>query len=217
MFDADFLWQLILLPLFILSLAVHEFAHAWAAWRLGDDTAARAGRLTLNPLAHIDVLGTIIAPLLLHFGWAKPVPYDPSRFRRSVNMGTGSALVSAAGPASNVLLALVSAVALGLALRFTPGLVEEGSPVGFLLSNLVVLNCGLALFNLLPVPPLDGGGLIGGLLPTRYREGWHHIQQLGPLLLVAVFFFGGRLIAGPVNALAALFFSLTRALAPGLP
>jgi len=75
----------------------------------------------------------------------------------------------------------------------------------------------LALFNLLPVPPLDGGGLIGGLLPTRYREGWHHIQQLGPLLLVAVFFFGGRLIAGPVNALAALFFSLTRALAPGLP
>jgi Zn-dependent protease len=216
LFDADFLRQLIMLPLVILSLSVHEFAHAWAAWRLGDDTAARAGRLTLNPIAHIDVLGTLILPLLAGFGWAKPVPYDPTRFRRSISMGTGSALVSGAGPASNVLLAGASATLLGLSYRLLPASVWEGSPGEFLLSKMVVLNCALALFNLLPVPPLDGGGLIGGLLPTRLREGWHRIQQFGPFLLVAVFFFGGRVIAGPLNLLASTMFALTRAIAPDL-
>jgi Zn-dependent protease len=210
--NGDLTGQLMMLPLFILSLSVHEFAHAWAAYRLGDDTAARAGRLTLNPLAHLDPLGTL-ALFLAGFGWAKPVPYDPTRFRRSISMGTGSALVSAAGPASNILLALLSAVVFGLVLRFAPDAAAVDTPGRMFLANMVVLNCGLALFNLLPVPPLDGGGLIGGLLPFRYRAGWHRLQQLGPFLLLAVFFLGARLIAGPMRALASLLFSITRAIA----
>jgi Zn-dependent protease len=211
-FNGDFMGQLMMLPLFILSLSVHEFAHAWAAWRLGDDTAARAGRLTLNPLAHLDLIGTLTL-FVAGFGWAKPVPYDPTRFRRNISMGTGSAIVSAAGPISNVLLALVSAVVFGLVLRFAPELADAGTPGRMFLANMVVLNCGLALFNLLPVPPLDGGGLIGGLLPFRYRAGWHRFQQLGPILLLLVFFMGARLIATPMRALASLLFTITRAIA----
>jgi Zn-dependent protease len=202
-----------MLPLSVLSLTVHEFAHAWMALRLGDDTAERAGRLTLNPLVHIDVLGTLILPVIARFGWAKPVPYDPTRFRRSISMGTGSALVSAAGPASNVLLAILSALVLGLLYRLAPGLVAEGTAGGFFLENLVVLNCGLAIFNLLPVPPLDGGGLIGGLLPYRFRPVWHQIQSAGPILIVVVFMFGGQLVGPPTMALARLVFNITRALA----
>src|SRR5512142_2218234 len=117
----------ILIPL-LLSLTVHEFAHAWSAARLGDDTGARAGRLTLNPLAHIDPIGTILLPLLgIPFGWARPVPVDPSRFRRTVKMRTGVMLTAAAGPLSNVILAVVCTVGYGLALRFMPEVALPGS------------------------------------------------------------------------------------------
>ena len=106
MFGSDFTWRLMWLPISILSLSFHEFAHAWSAWKLGDDTASREGRLTLNPVSHIDLLGTIILPLLgVPFGWAKPVPVNPARFRRDVNMSTGMAITATAGPLSNVLLA----------------------------------------------------------------------------------------------------------------
>src|SRR5215471_12296793 len=99
-----------LVPL-LLSLTVHEWAHAWSAYRLGDDTAAKLGRLTLNPIAHIDPIGTLILPLLgVPFGWAKPVPVVASRFRRGVNMTTGMMITAAAGPLSNVVLAVLSAV-----------------------------------------------------------------------------------------------------------
>src|SRR5512134_1879423 len=106
---------LLLLPPLLLSLSFHEWAHAWSAHKLGDDTAERMGRLTLNPLAHIDPLGTILLPLLgVPFGWAKPVPVNPARFRRGVHMGRGMMITSAAGPLSNLLLATVCAVLFGL-------------------------------------------------------------------------------------------------------
>jgi Zn-dependent protease len=110
----------ILIPL-ILSLTVHEFAHAWSAYRLGDDTASRMGRLTLNPLAHIDPIGTVLLPLLgIPFGWARPVPINPARFRRSMRMSTGMMITAAAGPLANVILAVACTVAYGLLLRFAP-------------------------------------------------------------------------------------------------
>jgi Zn-dependent protease len=214
LFSSDFGWRLMWLPLSILSLSVHEFAHAWAAWRLGDDTAAREGRLTLNPLSHIDLLGTIVLPLLgVPFGWAKPVPVDPSRFRRDVSMGRGMAITASAGPLSNVLLALLASIGLGLAFRYAPGLVETGQPGRFFLVNMVLLNVGLALFNLIPIPPLDGSRIVAWVLPYRLRNQWHELERFAPVLLIGIFWFGGRLVSGPIQAVAALLFELTRALA----
>ena len=200
MFGPDFAWRLMWLPISILSLSFHEYAHAWSAWKLGDDTASRQGRLTLNPLAHIDLLGTIILPLFspVPFGWAKPVPVDPARFRRDVTMGRGMALTASAGPLANVLLAVVAALLLGLGLRFAPELVGGDSPGGFFLSAMLRMNVGLAIFNMLPVPPLDGSRIVAWLLPYRLQQQWHQLEQLAPFLLIAVFMFGGRIVAGPI-------------------
>lgn len=192
-----------LIPL-LLSLSVHEFAHAWSADRLGDDTARRQGRLTLNPIPHIDPLGTLILPLFLMlsgtgflFGWAKPVPVNPTGFRRGVHMGRGMAWTAAAGPLSNVLLAIVAAVILGLLLRFAPDTLHPGGGVQELLVNLLRINIILALFNMIPVPPLDGSRIVDGYVSARLRPAWERVTALAPFLLLAVFFFGGRIISGP--------------------
>ncbi len=153
----------------ILSLSVHEFAHAWVAFRLGDDTASREGRLTLNPLAHIDVFGTLLVPgfnvLLGGFaliGWAKPVPVRPVRFNRKVTMRTGMILTAIAGPLSNLLLAVVAIGLWALLFRLSPDLLFGDRPTGLakLLHAMFVLNIGLFIFNLLPLPPLDGSRLL---------------------------------------------------------
>ncbi len=171
----------------VLSLTVHEFFHAWTAWRLGDDTAARMGRLTLNPIPHIDLLGTIILPLMnAPIGWAKPVPVNPARFRRGVSMSRGDILVSTAGPLSNIGLGLLSAVAYGLLVRFSPGLVETGSAGHALLVRLILVNAGLAVFNLLPIPPLDGGHVADSLMPVRWRPGWEKFVTFAPFILIGL-------------------------------
>lgn len=198
MTSADILDRLLLLVPLMLSLSVHEFAHAWSAYRLGDDTAARMGRLTLNPLAHIDLVGTILLPLLrIPFGWAKPVPINPTRFRRDVPMGRGMAITASAGPLSNILLAVLCTIVYGLLARFAPGTVAAGSAATALLVVAIQLNVNLALFNLLPVPPLDGSRIVDGFLPVRLRPQWDAFARFAPVLLLAIFFFGGRLIAGP--------------------
>ncbi|HUL60727.1 MAG TPA: site-2 protease family protein [Anaeromyxobacteraceae bacterium] len=197
----------------LLSLAVHEFAHAWSAWRLGDDTAARMGRLTLNPLAHADPVGTFLLPLLgIPFGWARPVPVNPARFRRDVRMGTGMALTAAAGPISNLVLATAATAAYALLVRFAPGSVEPGSGAERLLQIGVYLNVNLAIFNLIPIPPLDGSRIVDGFLPVRLRPAWEQITALSPFLLIAVFFFAGRLIAGPSAFVLELLDQLARAI-----
>ncbi len=200
----------------ILSLAVHEFAHAWAAYRLGDDTAARAGRLTLNPFAHADLVGTILLPLLgIPFGWAKPVPINPLRFRRDVGMGTGMALTAAAGPISNLVLAVLATTAYALLARFAPDLVGRGAGVRQLLQTAIVLNVNLALFNLIPIPPLDGSRIVDGFMPLRLRPQWDQVMAFSPFLLIAVFVFAGRIIGGPsdfvVGLLSQLFNSIRAA------
>src|SRR5215208_7117684 len=153
---------MLLVPL-VLSLSFHEWAHAWSASKLGDDTAERAGRLTLNPLPHIDIIGTIALPLLgVPFGWAKPVPVDPTRFRSTVRMGTGMAITAAAGPLSNLLLATICAAVFGALARFSPDVVMPGQGIRTLLLLMIRLNVTLALFNLIPVPPLDGSRIVEG-------------------------------------------------------
>ena len=189
---------MIVIPL-LLSLTIHEWAHAWSAHRLGDDTARLQGRLTLNPIAHIDLVGTLVLPLLgIPFGWAKPVPVNPTRFRRGVKMSTGMVLTAAAGPLANVFLAIVSAVAFGLVARFAPMSAGSGGlGIATLLTTLTVINVSLALFNLFPIPPLDGSRVVDGLLPLSWRPQWQSIVRLSPLLLVALIAFGGNIISGP--------------------
>jgi Zn-dependent protease len=176
--------MLIWIPL-VLSLTIHEWAHAWSAYQLGDDTAEREGRLTLNPLEHMDPIGSFLLPLLgIPFGWAKPVPINPARFRGS--MDAGLILTALAGPISNLALALVS-VALGASFVAVGWLVPgHGSALWRLLEMLVLLNVILAAFNLLPIPPLDGGRVVDGLMPRRLRAAWDRFAAVGPVMLGAV-------------------------------
>lgn len=169
----------------VLSLTVHEWAHAWSANLLGDDTAERQGRLTLNPLAHIDPLGTIILPLLgIPFGWARPVPVNPARFRRDIPMHTGMMITAAAGPLSNVLIAVLCALLLGLGMRLGVG--AERLDVFELLQTGMMLNILLAVFNLLPIYPLDGSRVVEGLISYRLRPAWDRYCHYGPMLLMAI-------------------------------
>jgi Zn-dependent protease len=194
----------LLIPV-LLSLAVHEWAHAWSAWQLGDDTAALQGRLTLNPLAHVDPLGTLLLPLVgVPFGWAKPVPVNPIRFHRGVRLGTGLALTAAAGPLANLVLAAGASLALGLLARFAPEAHAAGGAMPALLHTLVFLNVVLALFNLLPIPPLDGSRILDAFLPARLRPAWDTLSGAAPAALVAVLvlpvLLGVSLFAWPLAA-----------------
>lgn len=190
---------MLLIPL-ILSLTVHEFFHAWTAWRLGDDTAARMGRLTLNPLPHIDPIGTILLPLAgVPFGWAKPVPVDIRRIRRDVSMTKGNIIISAAGPISNIGLAILSSIVFALLYRFAPDAMGRGHGWRELLAMLIQVNVALALFNLLPIPPLDGSHVAEALVPFRFRGLWETFARFSPFVLLAFFFFGRGLLTGPMS------------------
>jgi Zn-dependent protease len=191
-----------LIPL-ILSLTVHEWAHAISAYKLGDDTAEREGRLTLNPIPHIDPIGTLLLPLFspIPFGWAKPVPVVPTRFRRDVTMRTGMMITAAAGPVSNIILAFVCMLMYGIALRFFPHVFVEHEALQALLTYSVGLNISLAVFNALPIPPLDGSRIVDGVMPYRYRDGWERFARFAPLLLLGMIVFPGSLsfMSGPMR------------------
>ncbi len=167
----------------VLSITVHEWAHAASASWLGDDTARLLGRNTLNPLAHIDPVGTVLLPLLgIPFGWAEPVPINPIRFRRNVNMKLGVLIVAIAGPISNFCLAGLCWLLLKLlvAAQFGNAEILEG------LSNVMALNLVLAIFNLLPIPPLDGSRVVDSLMPTGWRPLWNSFSRFGFVLLLAL-------------------------------
>jgi Zn-dependent protease len=199
---------LVVLPVLLLSLTVHEFAHAWAARRLGDDTAMRMGRYTLNPLAHMDPIGTFFLPVFTNipFGWAKPVPVNPARFRHGVNMGKGMMFTALAGPASNFLLGIASALLLGLVARIDPSLGSTGDGRGAsgiaaaFLYSMIQMNVVLGIFNLLPIPPLDGSRIVDAFLPVRFRPAWEAFSRFSIFALLILVFFGWRLIGGPINA-----------------
>ena len=178
---------LLLVPV-VLSLTVHEFAHAWTARALGDDTAERAGRLTLNPLEHIDPVGLLLPLLGIPFGWAKPVPVDPARFSSGVSMEAGLVLTAGAGPLSNLLVAVVATVGMGLWARLDPTAATATGAAWTMLRTIAFLNVLLALFNLLPVPPLDGSRIADGLMPRFLRPAWEAFSNVGPLALLAVLF-----------------------------
>lgn len=199
-----------LIPM-ILSLSVHEWAHAWSAFKLGDDTAERQGRLTLDPMAHIDPIGTLLLPLLgIPFGWAKPVPVNPARFRRDVHMGTGMAITAAAGPISNLILSLICAIVLGLMYR--NGLHGQRALL-MLFGYSMQLNIALALFNLIPLPPLDGSRIVDRFIPYAWRGGWEQFTRFSPLLLLVVIASGGYFLAGPRNYLTEVLIGVIQGVA----
>ncbi|MHC4640876.1 MAG: site-2 protease family protein [Planctomycetota bacterium] len=172
---------LFVLPIFLVSLTIHEYAHAWVAYRYGDDTAKSMGRLTLNPLAHISLFGTIILPFFVKFGWAKPIPVNFSILTKKQIF-----CVAAAGPLANILLALILTGAFHLF-----GL--EAIPLlGGFVFLAILLNVMLAVFNLIPVPPLDGSRLVYAMLKSsRAINAYHKYGRYGIFILIAFLLLGG--------------------------
>lgn len=198
---------MMLIPM-ILSLSVHEWAHARSAYALGDDTASMMGRMSLNPVVHIDIVGTIVLPLLgVPFGWAKPVPVNPVRFARKYSMRWGMMVTALAGPASNVALAVISAILLSVMRHGAPELVQSVPELFTFLMMMVYINIGLAIFNMIPVPPLDGSRLADYFMPQRWRPAWEAIYHGAPIalamLIIGLQFFGGvlSLIIGVIASL----------------
>lgn len=176
--------------LLILAISIHEFAHAWVADRLGDPTARLAGRLTLNPKAHLDPVGTFLL-LFVGFGWGKPVPFDPFNLR---NPKKDSGLISFAGPASNLLMAVLASILfkfLDVLPIFFPTF------IGAILFQFIYFNIILAIFNLIPIHPLDGFKVVAGLIPKKYYEDWLSLEHYGMIFLILLIFpfFGGSPIS----------------------
>jgi Zn-dependent protease len=206
----------------IFAATFHEAAHGFVALRFGDDTALRAGRISLNPLNHIDLFGTILLPALLlmtsgfMFGYAKPVPVNFGRLRPA---RLGMILVALAGPGMNVLMALISSLLL-FAVGFAPAAAQRW--LGLNLAHLIVLNCVLCVFNMLPLPPLDGGRVAVGILPRFLAWPLARLEPYGMLILMGLFAIGyisaradlninplGWLILGPANLLIRLVLAVT--------
>ncbi|MDD2534597.1 MAG: site-2 protease family protein [Eubacteriales bacterium] len=189
--------QSILVTVLVLtiSLSFHEMAHAWAAYRLGDDTAALQGRLTMNPLAHLDPIGALVF-MIAGIGWAKPVPINPSRFTRKISMKKGIMLTSLAGPSANIILAAIASIlhAITAFLIYTLGEGNVLNMLGQLFYMMYYANTALAVFNLLPIPPLDGYKIFGAALPNEiYYRVMRFERYIGIVFLMLVMFGGGIL------------------------
>jgi Zn-dependent protease len=178
----------------LFSLSFHESAHAWAALRLGDDTAAREGRISLNPLVHIDPVGTVLLPLIMFvssgspvFGWAKPTPYNPARFRRDRTMASGHVLVAGAGPVSNLILAVLFAVLFFFVWRV--GEIHSPTHPALRLALAgVQINVLLAVFNFVPLPPLDGSKIAAWGLPRSLADAYVRVMEpYGTWILLILF------------------------------
>ena len=196
------------LPL-LFAITVHEAAHGWMARRLGDRTAEMLGRLTLNPIKHIDPIGTVLVPAILLiaggfiFGWAKPVPVDP---RNLAHPRRDMAAVAAAGPMANLLMALLWTLIAKLGLVLTPTMPWVGVPLLLMGKTGIFLNSILMVLNLLPLPPLDGGRVLVGLLPDRLADKVASIEPYGMFILVGLMITGflGQLIGPPIALLERL-------------
>ncbi len=215
--DTNALLNLVLtLPAVLIAITFHEYAHAFAADRLGDDTPRRQGRLSLNPLAHLDPIGSIML-VFAGFGWGKPVEIEPRNFKRNISMTAGEAIVSIAGPAMNLLLAIVFSILLFAIAKFAPlfGMTQVGSIILSLIQITIIINVGLGVFNLIPLPPLDGSKILNHFLPYNAKEWFARYSQIFYIVFVVLWITGlaGTIISpiidlvyqGIIKAVAALF------------
>lgn len=176
------------IAVFVIVIVAHELAHGYVAYRLGDPTARNAGRLTLNPLAHADPIGTVLLPALLImsrspvvFGWAKPVPVNPYNFK---DPRKGMLLTSIAGPGANIVLAVIFAAV------FKTGLFPPRSIPGMFLLYGVIISLVLGVFNLMPIPPLDGGGIVSAILPEKAARRFNQLERYGFIILIGLLYLG---------------------------
>jgi Zn-dependent protease len=218
----------------LFSLSVHEASHATAAYLLGDDTAQRQGRMTLNPIAHADIIGTVLFPIMgllfggFFIGWAKPVPFDPYHLTRRIRVKVSAALISFAGPASNLVMSILFLVITALSVRMMApdiqgriqlfntlsrgpdALIQMGLGAGSVAllglgGQLIGLNVLLAVFNLLPLGPLDGAGVLGGLIPDKYQYRYNKLRyHPGTWVALIILMVSGLIgfVLGPVMSLA---------------
>ena len=182
-----------LVPVILLSLSIHEFSHGMVSHKLGDPTPEQHGRLTLNPISHLDPVGTLVLVVTMRFGWAKPVPVNPRYYK---NPRRGMMLVGLAGPGANIVLAyLFSLIAKSGLLELIGYNVNLGlartSAQFFQLA--IIVNLGLAIFNLLPIPPLDGSKILRGILPPRYDQYLHKLEGPGGMIVIMILAFTGIL------------------------
>lgn len=179
---------LYIVPAALIAITLHEYAHGYVSYKLGDPTPAQTGRLSLNPMAHLDLVGTLCL-ILFKFGWAKPVQVNPYYYK---NKKSGMVLVGIAGPAMNFLIALICAIVMSIIIKVTRGNTVSASVYAlFKFINIsYILNIGLGVFNLIPFPPLDGAKIVGGLLPENLYFKWMKYEKYGQLVVFGLLALG---------------------------
>lgn len=207
------------IPGILIAITFHEFAHAFAADKLGDDTPRRQGRLNLNPFTHLDLFGSIML-IFAGFGWGKPVEINPRNFNRNISLPKAEAIVSAAGPIMNFILAIVFEIITCAIYKFAPSFLysEAGVIVNLILTSIVTINLGLGIFNLIPLPPLDGSKILSAFLSYNARNWMETHSQIFEIVFVALWIVGIlSLIVSPLitvaysglSSLCAAMFGLT--------
>ena len=190
------------IPAVLIAITFHEYAHAFAADKLGDDTPRRQGRLTLNPLAHLDPVGSIML-VFAGFGWGKPVEINPRNFNRTVSMSKGEAIVSIAGPVMNFILAIVFSIIYFAIAKFAPAfaITQLGTIILTLIQITILINIGLGVFNLIPLPPLDGSKVLNHFLPYSAKDWFSRYAQIFYVIFVVLWITGiaGDIISPIIN------------------
>ena len=193
---------LVNVPAVLIAITFHEFAHAFAADKLGDDTPRRQGRLNLNPFSHLDPIGSIML-VFAGFGWGKPVEINPRNFDKKHSMSAGEAIVSFAGPLMNFILAIVFSIILCAIFKFAPTFVVDkvGMIVILLIQQTIIINIGLGLFNLIPLPPLDGSKILKHFLPYNTKEWFENNSHIFYILFMILWITGimGSIIGYPIT------------------
>ena len=197
---------LVSIPGVLIAITFHEFAHGFAAYKLGDNTAKMEGRLSLNPFAHLDPIGTLML-VFVGIGWGKPVHVNPSNYTRKISMEKGEAIVSLAGPLMNIILAFVFGIIYCLVYKFAG---EEflastvGNIIMLMLQSTIITNVGLGIFNLIPLPPLDGSKIIMPFLPYKAKQFFINNEQIFYLVFIVLWISGlaGRIISPAISWLA---------------